>query len=266
MKNIIVITGASSGIGREFAELLDKKEKVDEIWVLARRLDRLEELKNVLSTPVKPISIDLSNVENIKEYKKMLDDEGANVKMLVNCSGFGKFNHYENISDEVNQNMIDLNIKAVVAMTDATLPHIGKGGKIINIASCAAFQPIPYINIYAATKAFVLSYTRALNVELKYKNITATAVCPYWTKTEFFDRAVVKDEKTVIINYGVMYDPKKVVLKAYKDNLKGKDISVYGGKNNIQKFFAKILPHKLVMKIWCGMQKINGTPDIAERK
>ena len=129
----------------------------------------------------------------------MLEDETPDVKMLVNCSGYGKFDHYENISPEVNQNMIDLNVKAVVGMVDATLPHISKGGKIINIASCAGFQPIPYINIYAATKAFVLSYTRALNVELGYKNITATAVCPYWTKTEFFDRAIVKTEKAVVI-------------------------------------------------------------------
>ncbi len=262
MKSIIVITGASSGIGREFAELLDKNVKADEIWAIARRLDRLENLKAILSTPVKPISLDLSDISNIQTYKNMLAEEDADVKMLVNCSGYGKFNHYENVSPEVNQNMIDLNVKAVVAMTDATLPHMKSGSKIINIASCAAFQPIPYINIYAATKAFVLSYTRALNSELHYKGISATAVCPYWTKTEFFDRAVVKDEKTVIINYGVMYDPKKVVAKAYKDAMKGKDVSVYGGVNNFQRILTKLLPHKLVMKIWNKRQKFDGTPDI----
>lgn len=262
MKKIIVITGASSGIGKEFAVQLDKIGGADEIWAIARRLDRLEELKKILKTPVRPVSLDLSDVKNIETYKKMLEDETPDVKMLVNCSGYGKFDHYENISPEVNQNMIDLNVKAVVGMVDATIPHISKGGKIINIASCAGFQPIPYINIYAATKAFVLSYTRALNVELGYKNITATAVCPYWTKTEFFDRAIVKTEKAVVINYGVMYDAKKVVAKAIKDNAKGKDISVYGGTNNFQKLGAKLLPHKLVMKIWCRRQKFNGTPDI----
>lgn len=262
MKNIIVITGASSGIGKEFAVLLDKTVKADEIWAIARRKEKLDELSSILKTPVKSISLDLSCTANVNVYAEILRQENVNVKMLVNCSGYGKFNHYENISPEINQNMIDLNVKAVVAMTDATLPYIGKGGKIINIASCAGFQPIPYINIYAATKAFVLSYTRALNAELKYKGISATAVCPYWTKTEFFDRAVVKDEKTVIINYGVMYDPKKVVLKAYKDAMKGKDISVYGATNNLQKLGAKLLPHKLVMKIWCRRQKFNGTPDI----
>ena len=160
MKKIIVITGASSGIGKEFAVQLDKIGGADEIWAIARRLDRLEELKTILKTPVRPVSLDLSDVKNIETCKKMLEDETPDVKMLVNCSGYGKFDHYENISPEVNQNMIDLNVKAVVGMVDATLPHVSKGGKIINIASYAGFQPIPYINIYAATKAFVLSYTR----------------------------------------------------------------------------------------------------------
>ena len=127
MKNVIVITGASSGIGKEFAELLDKKISADEIWAIARRKEKLEELGDILKTPVKPVSLDLSDVSNVRIYKDMLEAEEANVKMLVNCSGYGKFNHYENISPEVNQNMIDLNVKAVVAMTDATLPHMGKG-------------------------------------------------------------------------------------------------------------------------------------------
>lgn len=195
MKNVIVITGASSGIGKEFAELLDKKISADEIWAIARRKEKLEELGNILKTPVKPVSLDLSDVSNVKIYKDMLEAEEANVKMLVNCSGYGKFNHYENISPEVNQNMIDLNVKAVVAMTDATLPHMEKGGKIINIASCAAFQPIPYINIYAATKAFVLSYTRALNVELKYKTSPRRRFAPTGRKRNFSTAPWLKTKK-----------------------------------------------------------------------
>ena len=147
MKNIIVITGASSGIGREFSLMLDKIENADEIWAIARRADRLCELGKELKTPVKALPLDLSDENGVSEYKKILDDEEVNVKMLVNCAGYGKFNHYENIPPEVNQNMINLNVKAVVGMVDATLPKIGAGGRIINIASCAGFQPIPYINI-----------------------------------------------------------------------------------------------------------------------
>ncbi len=262
MKNIIVITGASSGIGKDFVKQIEQKEKVDEIWVLARREDRLIELSKELHTKIVPIAIDLSNMEQIDVYKQKLEKECPNVVLLANCSGFGKFDHFENIPLETELNMIDLNVKAVVSMTSYTIPYMTRGAKIINIASCSAFQPIPYVNIYASTKAFLLHFSRALNVELKYKGISVTAVCPFWTKTEFFDRAVNKEKKEVVIKYSVIYDSQKVVAKAIKDAYKGKDVSVYGGKNNFQRMLVKMLPHKLVMKIWCNQQKFNGTPDI----
>ena len=262
MKNIIVVTGASSGMGKDFVKQIEQKEKVDEIWVLARREDRLIELQKDVQTKIVPIAIDLSDMEQIKVYKQKLEEECPNVVILANCSGFGKFDHFENIPLETELNMIDLNVKAVVAMTNYTIPYMSKGGKIINIASCSAFQPIPYINIYASTKAFLLHFSRALNVELKYKGISVTAVCPFWTKTEFFDRAVNKDKKDFVVKYSVIYDSQKVIEKAIKDAYKGKDVSVYGGKNNLQRLLVKSLPHKLVMKIWCNQQKFDGTPDI----
>lgn len=262
MKNIIVVTGASSGMGKDFVKQIEAKEKVDEIWVLARREDRLIELSKELQTKIVPIAIDLSNMEQIKVYKQKLEEECPNVVVLANCSGFGKFDHFENIPLETELNMIDLNVKAVVSMISYTIPYMTRGAKIINIASCSAFQPIPYVNIYASTKAFLLHYSRALNVELKYKGISVTAVCPFWTKTEFFDRAVNKEKKEVVIKYSVIYDSQKVVAKAIKDAYKGKDVSVYGGKNNFQRMLVKMLPHKLVMKIWCNQQKFDGTPDI----
>jgi short-subunit dehydrogenase len=262
MKNIIVVTGASSGMGKDFVRQLEQKEKVDEIWVLARREDRLIELQKEIQTKIVPIAIDLSDMEQIKVYKQKLEEECPNVVVLANCSGFGKFDHFENIPLETELNMIDLNVKAVVAMTNYTIPYMSKGAKIINIVSCSAFQPIPYINIYASTKAFLLHYSRALNVELKYRGISVTAVCPFWTKTEFFDRAINKDKKEVVIKYAVIYDSEKVVAKAIKDAYKRKDVSVYGGKNNFQRLLVKLFPHKFVMKIWTGQQKFDGTPDI----
>ena len=262
MKKIIVVTGASSGMGKDFVKQIEKKEKVDEIWVLARREDRLVALQSEVETKIVPIAIDLSDMEQIKVYADKLEKENPEVVLLANCSGFGKFDHYENIPLETNLNMIDLNCKAVVSMVNYTLPFMPKGARIVNIASCSAFQPIPYINIYASTKAFLLHYSRALNVELKYRGISVTAVCPFWTKTEFFDRAVNKDKKEVVIKYAVIYDSEKVVAKAIKDAYKRKDVSVYGGKNNFQRLLVKLFPHKFVMKIWTGQQKFDGTPDI----
>ncbi len=260
-KNIIIVTGASSGMGRKTVDILSKRENVDEIWVLARRTERLEELREKDGRII-PVGIDLTDLAQVRKFGERLNEEKPLIKVLVNCAGFGKFNHYENIPLETELNMIDLNCKAVVAIINYSLPFLAEGGKIINFASCAGFQPIPYINIYAATKSFVISYSRALAFELKYRKITVTAVCPYWTETEFFDRAVNREEKPVVIKYDVMYKPEKVALKAIKDAYKGKDISVYGKLNNLQRILVKLLPHKLVMKIWMKKQKFDGTPNI----
>lgn len=263
MKNIIVITGASSGMGREFAKQIDKKEKVDEIWVIAREKEKLEELGGILETPIRILTLDLTKIEDIQKYKEEVEREKPNIKILVNCAGYGKFEHDENIPTETKLNMIDLNVKAIVLLTDYSLPYMSEGSKIMNIASTAAFQPVPYINVYAATKSFVLSYSRALNVELKYRKIHVLAVCPFWTNTAFFDRAKAKDKKEVVIKYTAMYEPEKVMAKAIKDLYNNKkDVSTYGFINNLQIYATKFCGHQFVMKIWMKQQKLNGTREI----
>ena len=157
---------------------------------------------------------------------------------------------------EENLNMIDLNCEAIVALCQHTIPYMQKGAKIINIASVAAFQPIPYINVYGATKAFVLNYSRALNRELKKNGITVTAVCPFWTKTEFFNRSIDKDKDAVVKKYVAMYMPEQIVQRAWKDMKKGKDVSMYGFTARTQTLLAKILPHSFVMSYWMNQQKL----------
>ena len=264
MKNVIIVTGASSGMGKEFLiQILDKEKDIDEIWAIARNESRLKELKKNISDLIVPLKLDLSNMEDLKKYKDKIEKEKPNVFILANCAGFGIFDHSENVDTDIKLNMIDLNVKAPVALIDYTLPYMKENSKIMNIASCAGFQPIPYINDYAATKSFLLSYSRALNRELKYKNIHVLAVTPYWTKTEFFDRAIDDKKKKVVINYNAMYEAKDVMSKAIKDLYNNKkDVSCYGFMNNFQKILTKILPHKLVMKVWMNQQKLDGSPDI----
>lgn len=262
MKNIIVITGASNGLGREFLNQMLKKEKeIDEVWTLDFDAEGLKKLESEVPKAV-GIHADLTKQDDILKFKNKLDEEKPNIKVLINCAGFGIFDHSENIELSTKLNMIDLNVKAYVSMIDYSLPYMSKGSKILNVASCAGFQPIPYINCYASTKAFVLSYSRALNQELKYRKIHVLAVTPFWTKTKFFDRAVMKDKKEVVIKYAVMYESSDVVKKAIKDLYGHKDVSVYGGLNKFQRILTKLLPHKLIMKIWMNQQKYNGTPSI----
>lgn len=262
MKEIIMITGASSGMGREFAMQIEKKYKVDELWVIARRKERLESLKEKLQTKVRVFALDLTQKESFEILQEALFKEKPRVKVLVNCSGYGKLDHYENMSLETIENMMNLNMLAVVKMVNTVLPYMHKESHIVNFASCSGYMPIPYLNIYAASKAFVLNYSRALNEELKYRGIHVLAICPYWVETEFFDRAVEKDKKPVVIRYGKVYQAKDIIKKAIKDMERSKDVSLYGTINKIQILGMKVLPHRFVKKIWMAYQNLDGTRKI----
>ena len=249
---IAIITGASSGMGREFVKQIDAIESFDEIWVIARRKERLEEISKDSNNKIRPISLDLMKRESIDELKALLESEKPDVAVLVNGSGFGRFGAFTDIDLESQLDMIDLNDKALVAMTHITLPYMREGGRIYQIDSLSSFQPVPYIGVYGATKAFVLSFSRALNVELKKREIRVMAICPGWVRTEFFDRAVTDD---TITYYNRYYDADEVVKRALKDMKKGRDVSVCGFPIRMQVRLTKLLPHKLVMKIWCKQQK-----------
>ena len=252
MKKIAVITGASSGMGRDFVKMIDKIEDCDEIWVIARRKERLEEIESETGKAIRPVELDLSVNEKIEEYGKLLENERPEVVALVNAAGFGKFGKFEDIPLKEQMNMIDLNCKALMAVTYLTLPYMPEGSRVYQLGSLSAFQPVPYITTYGATKAFVLSFSRALNKELEKRNIKMIAVCPGWVRTEFFDRAVKDD---TITYYNKFFTSDEVVRRAIYDMYRGKDVSVCGASIRAQVLLTKLLPHKLVMKIWCKQQK-----------
>ena len=256
MKKIAVITGASSGIGKHFAETVKQAGTFDEVWIIARCIDRLQELADSMPFPARPIALDLSDKASYEAYAALLEEEKPNVALLINCSGFGKFCATMETPVEVNLNMIDLNCAAVVAMCQTSIPYMQNGAKIINIASVAAYQPIPYINVYGATKSFVLHFSRALNRELKKDGISVTAVCPFWTKTEFFNRSIDKEKNPVVKKYVAMYTPEQIVGQAWKDVKNGKEVSMYGFTARTQTLLAKLLPHGFVMSYWINQQKL----------
>ncbi len=254
---IAIITGASSGMGWEFAKRWNAFGDFDEIWLIARREDRLNELAKELNVKTRVLAWDLTDANTNERYKQLLDEVKPDISLLINCSGFGKFCKTDEVDTTVNLNMIDLNCKAIVYMCQNSIPYMTKGSNIINIASVAALQPVPYINVYAATKAFVLSFSRSLNRELKSNGVAVTAVCPFWTKTEFFDRAIKKDQNAVVKKYTAMYTTNQIVTRAIKDAKKRKDVSKFGFVARFQAFLAKILPHSFVMSYWMNQQKLN---------
>ena len=259
MKTIAIVTGASSGIGKEFfLSLNERKEGLDEIWVVARSEDKLNELRPLTSVPLRVFPLDLSTAEAISTLERAFEAEALEIKYLICASGFGRFSAIADDENAVLQNMVDLNCRSIVGLTRAAFPYMQKGGQVLLIASMAAFQPIPYIATYGATKAFVLSYGRAFNQELrKAKGARCLCVCPFWTKTAFFDRAISPDEKTVVKKYAVMYEPQQIVKQAWKDmKRKNRDVSVYGFVAKGQRLLVKLLPHRLVMWVWQNDQKL----------
>lgn len=250
--NIAIITGASSGIGRSFAFMIDKYYELDEIWVIARRLDRLEALGAELKAKVRAIPLDLTLDESYDAFAALLAEHKPDVKVLVNASGFGYFGPFAERSLEGQLRMIDLNEKSVVALTYHCLPYMTAGAEIYNIASSSSFQPVPYIAVYGATKSFVTSFSRALNREMKPRGIRVMSVCPHWCRTEFFDTAVTDDT----IKYYNFFTPAEAVAEAaYKNMKRGRDVSLCGFKIKFQVFLVKVLPHSIVMSVWCRQQK-----------
>ncbi len=250
---IAVITGASSGMGREFAIKLEAQKNFEEIWVIARRADRLNELKEVLGEKVRPISLDLTEQESLNKFKAMLEAEKPEIEVLVNASGYGKFGAFEELDLDDQLGMLDLNAKALTAVTYLALPYLKQGSEVYQIASLSSFQPVPYLAVYGATKAYVLSFTRAIGAELRKKGIKMMAVCPGWVKTEFFDRAVVKEG--VITYFNQFFTSEQIVKRALRDMKKGKDVSVCGPKIRAQVLLTKLLHHRAVMRIWMWQQK-----------
>ena len=167
---IAVVTGASSGIGREFARQIPQLYRhLDELWVVARRTERLKELEKEAPLPVRIFDGDLRRDYIYERLQKELDRQNAEIRMLVNAAGYGKTGRFEEIPLEDQLGMIDLNCRSLTKMTGICLPHLHKGSRIVNIASAAAFSPQPGFAVYAAGKSYVYRLSMALREELKGK-------------------------------------------------------------------------------------------------
>ena len=212
--NIAVITGASAGIGRELVYAVDKDAEYDEIWVIARRKERLEELRGKCRNPIRPIALDLSDLSSIDAYQALLEQEQPEIKMLVNAAGCGVFGPFAEADRKKLISSAQLNSLALTGMCHASLPYMHSGSNIINMGSNSAWQPVPFQAVYGASKSYVLSLSRALGRELRPQGIHVMCVCPGWIKTEF-QQVAHHDE---FIRYvDKWYGPDEVAAQAMKD-------------------------------------------------
>ena len=238
-----LITGASFGLGFEFADIF-AKEKYN-LVIVARNKEKLEDvalkLRKKYGIEVTIIVADLSNVNSPKRIYDEISEKGIKIDVLVNNAGSGKYGFFADSQDASSIDMINLNITSVTLLTEYFLTDMVKrhSGKILIVSSIGAFQPNPFGSVYGATKAYELLLAESLSGELINSGVTISALCPGPTKTEFATRAGKKDAKFAM-------DARTVALEGYKGMMQGKLIIIPSIKYKIEVFLAKLLPAKII--------------------
>ena len=239
---IAIVTGATGDIGEEFVKSL--LAETDQVWAVGRSENKLTSLMEKYGDKIVPVRVDLSDRDDIFSFCEKIESEKPEIRYLVNNAGVAKMKPVSDFTLEEISDMLDINDKAATLICRACIPYMVKGSYILNVASASAFQPNPYIALYSASKAYLLSFTRSLNVE--NENITCTAVCPGWVDTKMLPKQ--RDGKD--IRYPGMTPASKVVDVALKDCHKGKDVSVCSFYFRYMRFLSKVTPHSIAMKMW----------------
>lgn len=247
MKDIAIVTGATSGVGREFVRQLDAGAggPLDEIWVVARSTDRLDRIVANGTVPTRAFALDLCDPASFDALSAALAQEGEDlcVQWLVNSAGFGKFGDLASISRASNADMVRLNCLAVLEMCYLALPYMASGSRIINMASVAAFIPQPYLSVYSATKRFVLDFTRGLDAELREVGIHATAVCPKFMDTGFLDNPGNEEVAGAMLSVG-FEDVSRCVSRALRAALFGSNLCITSFDMRVAYVTTKVLPYE----------------------
>lgn len=245
---IIIITGASSGIGREFAlQMDDYFTNIDEFWLIARSKNKLQELAGRLKHHTRILAMDVTKDAQLERLEDTLIEKNATVCMLINCAGYGLMGPFAEQDREEALGMIRLNCESLTNITHRMIPYMKRGSRIIQLASSAAFLPQLDFAVYAATKSYVLSFSRALGEELRKQEITVTAVCPGPVDTPFFDIAE-KTGTTLSIKKYTMVKPRQVVSLALRDSYKKRAMSVCSLPIQGFQVLAKLTPHSILLK------------------
>lgn len=251
MTRIAIVTGASSGLGREFVKQLDAGAigKLDEIWVVARRADRLEALQRTCAAQVRPFCLDLTDPTSFEVIEGALaETPTVEVAMLINNAGFATFGPVAAQRPQDGSDMARLLMVAPVELTYRTLPYFRAGSRIINVASVAAFLPQPKLAVYSAAKRFIFDLSRSLDAELGETDIHVTALCPKFMQTEFLDEPGDRTAARAMcaIGFERAEDVAKAALRA--SNM-GKDLCIPSLDMKAHYAVSRILPYKAALAV-----------------
>jgi short-subunit dehydrogenase len=237
-----LVTGASSGIGATYAHAL--RARGERLILVARRADRLARMAEELGGEDWAVAfpLDLTEAGAAVDLRERVAGGGFSVDLLVNNAGLGHTAPFDEQPPAVVRAMLDVNVRAVVELTHAFLPAMkerGRGG-IVNVASSAAFQPVPFLTVYAATKAFVLSFTEGLAEELRGSGVRVQALCPGLTKTEFLD--VAGTHQSLRVTRTPMLTAEEVVEASLGGLDRGRLRVVTGWTNRLAVFAQRFVP------------------------
>lgn len=247
--NIAVITGASSGLGIEYLKhICERYSYIQQFWIIARRKDRLEAIaKGYPDKKIVPIDLDLTDYNSYIQFEELLKKENAEIKILINNAGYGVLGDV-NGSDHIKQaGMVDLNCRALTALTAIALKYMKSGSFIVNVCSIASFCPNARMTVYSSTKAYVKSFSRGLRFENKKNGINVLAVCPGPMDTEFLSVAGISGGKSKTFETLPYCDPSKVAKGSLIAAENGKAIYTPTAFYKFYRVLAKLVPHSIMM-------------------
>lgn len=253
---IAIITGASSGLGAEFARQIAKKEAPDELWLIARRGERLQALADALPVSCRVFAMDLTNPLQRRNFERTLRFEHPEITLLVNAAGFGKLGKVSAVNGQDNEDMIALNCTALTEMNRMCQPYLHRGSRVLNLASVSGFLPLSGFDVYASTKAYVLHFSRALREELRTQGVMVSAICPYWIHdTEFISVAKQTPSPNAVTRFPFAGRSEAIVALSLSASKKNLAVITPDVPSILTRAASKVLPRTPMIAIWNQLRR-----------